>query len=436
MRFLALFLGILAAADASADDWPTPAHDNRRTGFNAETVAPPFKEAWRHDFGEMIDPRVQPVVSDGVVVVATYKGRVHALDAATGKPKWSFETRGPIFHSPSIFGGRVFAASHDRFVYALYLADGREIWRFETGEGVHASPMVEESTVLVGSRDGVFYALDAGTGKEAWRFKTGGPILTTAAADGELVHFASEDLTAYALQRRDGELRWKAKLAGQSVRSYWPAVSGLFVYYRTLPVRSFWQHACNEKADAQNPDRAARVAELLKQDPASRTFFALDRKDGSETVFPVLWTAGGGTVPYPPVVLPGDRIATPAPAGEKTRSSGATSLSIIDENNRKVRDGWMRVIGDESYGFSAAGPWIYASHHDYLWGVDTRLDPDLEKNPVRILGHRDRPVDARSGQGFGNHDNHPGWHAASVARGHLYWITQGSWLFALKGGSR
>jgi hypothetical protein len=201
-------------------------------------------------------------------------------------------------------------------------------------------------------------------------------------------------------------------------------------------VRSFWQHGYNEKADAQKPDRAARVAELLRQDPLSQCFFAFGKKDGAETVFPVLWTAGGGTVPYPPVVLPGERIATPAPAGEKTSSSGKTSLSIIEETNRKVREGYLGVIGDESYGYSAAGPWIFSSHHDYLHCVDSRLDPDAEKNAVTVLGHRDRPVDDRSAQWFGNHDNHPGWHAASVARGHVYWITQGSWLFALKGGAR
>lgn len=432
----AVLLVLLLAGEAVADDWPTLAHDARRTGYTSESVGPPFREAWRHDFEEMIDARVQPIVSEGVVLVTTYRGRVHALDARTGRPRWVFETRGPVFHSPSVSGGRVFVASQDRFVYALHLADGREIWRFETGEGVHASPLVEEGIVLVGSRDGIFYAIDAGTGRERWRFRTGGPVLTTAAADGGLVYFASEDLFAYALQSGDGALRWKRRLMGQSVRSYWPAVSGTFVYFRTLPVRTFWQHAYNERADAGNPDRASRVAALFKSDPWSQTFFALDRKTGEETVFPVLWTAGGGTVPHPPVLLPGGFIATPAPAGEKTRSSGATSLALIEESSRRVRDGYLRVIGDESYGFSAAGPWVFSSHHDYLHAVDTRLEPDAGKNPVAILGRRDRPVDGLSPQWFGNHDNHPGWHAASVSRGYVYWITGGSWLFALKGEGR
>ncbi len=435
LRASLFLLPLAIAADVFADDWPTLQHDNRRTGYTSEAIGPPFKEAWRHDFGEMIDCRVQPIVAEGVVLVTTLKGRVHALDALTGKPRWVFETRGPVFHSPTVFGGRVFVASHDRFVYALYLADGREVWRFETGEGVHASPLALEGVVYVGSRDGLFYAIDASSGKEAWRFRTGGPILTTAASDRDVVYFASEDLHAYALRRQDGDLRWKGRLAGQSARSYWPVVTDAFVYFRTLPVRSFWQHNYNEKANVPVPDRAARVAGFLKQDPLSRCFFAFDRRDGKETVFPVLWTAGGGTVPFPPVALPGDRIATPAPTGERTRSSGQISLSILEENSRRVRDGYLRVLGDESYGFSAAGPWIFSSHHDTLHCVDGSLDPDHGKNTILVLGARDRPVEGAP-QWFGNHDNHPGWHAASLARGHVYWITGGSWLFALKGGSR
>jgi len=433
-RVGALLLVLLFSGRAFANDWPTLAHDPRRTGYTPEFVAPPFREAWRRDLGEMIDVRVQPIISEGVVLVTTYRGRVHALDAGTGRPRWIFETRGPIFHSPSVWGGRVFVASQDRCVYALHLADGREIWRFETGEGIHASPLVEEGVVLVGSRDGFFYALEAGTGGERWRFRTEGPILTTAAAEGGLVYFASEDLHAYALQISDGKLRWKRRLVGQSVRSYWPVVSESFVYFRTLPVRSFWQHAYNERADSGNPDRTSRVAALFKGDPWSQTFFALDKRSGEETVFPVLWTAGGGTVPHPPVLLPGGRLATPAPAGERTRSSGPTSLALIEESSRRVRDGYLRVLGDESYGFSASGPWIFSSHHDQLQVVDSRREPDPERNPITLLGRRDRPVDERAPQGFGNHDNHPGWHAASVARGHVYWITGGSWVFALRGG--
>ncbi len=429
-------IALLLLASTAPQDWPTLQQNNRRTGYVPEAVAPPYKEVWRHDFEEMIDVRVQPIVAGGLVLVATYKGRLHALDAAAGARRWVFQADGPLFSSPSVAGGRAFLSSQDRFVRALDLASGKETWRFETGEGIHAAPAVEEGTVYVGSRDGIFYALRAEDGKEVWRLKTGGPIVLTAAIDGGTVYFGSEDLHAYALDRKTGALLWKRKVIGQSLRSYWPVVSERFVYYRTLPVRSWAQHPHNVQVDMKNSDRLARVAELFRKDPASQSFFAFDRTTGEETIFPVLWTAGGGTVPHPPVVLPGGRIATPAPAGERTASSGGSSVSVIDEATRAARPGYVRVIADESYGYSAAGPWLFSSHHDYLHAVDTRKDPDFSKNTITLLGHRDRPVDERAAQWFGNHDNHPGWHAASIALGHVYWISQGSWLFVFKGESR
>ena len=436
-RLLSLTACALLAAGgaAAAADWPTLQQNNQRTGFTPEVIAPPYNEVWRRDIGEMIDVRVQPIVADGLVLVAAYKG-LHALDASGGQPRWVFRPGGLFFSSPAVAGGRVYISNQDRNIYCVNLADGREIWRFQTGEGVWAAPTVEDGTVYVGSRDGIFYALSADTGREIWRFQTAGPILLTAAIGGEVVYFGSDDMNAYALNRRNGQLLWKRPLIGQSVRSYWPVVSDNFVYFRTLPVRSFWQHQFNVKVDTSNPDRLARVREWLEKDPYSKCFFAFDPRTGEETVFPVLWTAGGGTVPFPPVVLPGNRIATPAPAGERTASSGSSSLSIIYEKTQRSTPGYIRVIADESYGYSASGSIVFSGHHDYLQYVDVSLEPAQQRNTHTIIGTRDRPADGQSPQWFGNHDNHPGWHSPALANGHVYWIGQGSWLWAFKGESQ
>lgn len=435
--------GAIAAAAAAmltvpADgaDWPTAQQNVRRTGYVEEVIAPPYREAWRHDFGEMIDCRVQPIVAEGLVLVPTYKGRLHALDARTGEPRWVFQAEGPFFSSPAVADGRAFIGSQDRCVYAVNLRDGSQAWRVETDEGVWATPAVADGVVYIGSRDGRFRAIDAGSGELLWACDVGAPIASGAALDELLAFFAAEDVCAYAVDRATGMVAWKQPMVGQSAASYWPVVSDRHVYFRTMPVRSWGQHPHNERVDMQNPDRVARVLEHLERDPLSRSFFAFDRRTGQETVFPVLWTAGGGTVPYPPVVLPEGRLLTPAPAGERTRSSGSSSVSVVDEATRAATPGYIRVIADESYGYSASGPYAFSSHHDYLQYVDLRKDPDQARNTVTILGRRDGPVDTNAAQWFGNHDNHPGWHAASLADGRIYWINQGSWLFVFEGESR
>jgi len=419
-----------------ATTWPTLQQNNQRTGYISQPILPPYEEVWRHDFEEMIDCRVQPIIADGKVLVSTYQGNLHALDALGGEKEWVFNAEGPIFHSPAVSGGRVYLASQDSFVYCLDISDGSLIWKFKTGEGIWAAPMVEGEKVYIGSRDGVFYCLGAEEGELLWEFETSQPIVMTAAIKGDKVFFGSENMILYALDRHKGEVLWKQQTMGQSMRSYWPVVSGNYVYCCTLPVRSYWQHEFNVKLDRDNPDRLERVRDWLEKDPWSQTFFAFDAETGEETVFPVLWTAGGGTVAFPPVALDGNRIAMPAPAGERTRSSGTTSLSLIDEKTLKVEPDYIRVIADESYGFSAAGKYVFQSHHDYLRYVDISKPPDRPANTRVILGYRDRPVDARSAQWYPNHDNHPGWHSASLAYNRVYWINQGSWLFVFKGSTQ
>ena len=50
---------------------------------------------------------------------------VHALDAQTGRRRWTFFTEGPVRLAPTVAGGRVYAGSDDGLVYCLQAADGR-----------------------------------------------------------------------------------------------------------------------------------------------------------------------------------------------------------------------------------------------------------------------------------------------------------------------
>ncbi len=55
---------------------------------------------------------------------------VHALDADTGQPKWSFTAGGQVDSPPTIYAGRVLFGSADGYVYCLRAADGQVAWRF------------------------------------------------------------------------------------------------------------------------------------------------------------------------------------------------------------------------------------------------------------------------------------------------------------------
>jgi outer membrane protein assembly factor BamB len=220
-----------------------------------------------------------PAVDGGTVYFGSYDGKFYAVDAANGQLKWKFATPGErrfaakhihgslpegetmpdpfdcYLSSPVVSGGALFFGSGDGNVYALDAASGKLNWKFQTGDVVHASPAIAEGTVFVGGWDSYFYAIDAATGKEKWKFKTGedreifnqvGIQSSAAIADG-IVYFGCRDSNLYAVNARTGEKKWAYNNKGSWVITS-PAVKDGKVYFATSDSALF--HAVDAKNGA------------------------------------------------------------------------------------------------------------------------------------------------------------------------------------------
>ncbi|MEI8383223.1 MAG: PQQ-binding-like beta-propeller repeat protein [Planctomycetota bacterium] len=131
--------------------------------YASEVVAVDWKQkevTWRYASGESEQPfHSSAAVTNRLVVVGGKDKLVHAIDRATGRKAWTFQTRARIESSPVIVGERVFIGSHDGNLYGLNLADGKELWKFNAGKPISAGPAVGEGVLVVGSesRDGKVY---------------------------------------------------------------------------------------------------------------------------------------------------------------------------------------------------------------------------------------------------------------------------------------
>jgi quinoprotein glucose dehydrogenase len=191
------------AAFAADRDWP--AYGGEAAGIrysplkqiNRANVGR-LKVAWTFDTHDGPgDPQTQPIVVRGVLYGVTPTHKVVALDAASGKLRWTFDSgirgRGP---NRSVTwweqGGerRLFAAVQS-FVYALDPETGKQQWRIDLREGlgreaakqsyVLTSPgIVFRDLLIVGGRlpealpaaPGDIRAYDVRTGKMRWIFHT------------------------------------------------------------------------------------------------------------------------------------------------------------------------------------------------------------------------------------------------------------------------
>ena len=60
-----------------------------------------------------------PVRANDVVYIGARDNRIHAIDAASKKKVWSYETRGFVDAAPAVSDGLLYVTSHDGYVYAF-----------------------------------------------------------------------------------------------------------------------------------------------------------------------------------------------------------------------------------------------------------------------------------------------------------------------------
>ena len=119
----------LSALDSQpSNDWPTYRHDAARSGATTCSVPTELKRQWEVDLGGKLSSVV--VASGKVFLAAIDAHTVHALDAATGKPAWTFTAGGRIDSPPTICEGRVLFGCADGWIYSLRADDGVLVWRF------------------------------------------------------------------------------------------------------------------------------------------------------------------------------------------------------------------------------------------------------------------------------------------------------------------
>lgn len=115
-------------AVGSEGDWPMYRRGPARLGSTTAAVAAEVKPLWQAKLGGLLTP---PVAAGGLVLVAARDAHtVHALDAATGAPRWAFTAGGRIDSPPTVHEGLVLFGCADGWAYCLRAADGVLAWRF------------------------------------------------------------------------------------------------------------------------------------------------------------------------------------------------------------------------------------------------------------------------------------------------------------------
>jgi len=200
---------LLFVVDIQAADWPMYQADSARSGYTPEqlperltlrwTYQSPHAptSAWPTRTRQQFDRAYQPVIAGGVLYYGSSADcKVYALDAVTGKIRWTFFTDSPVRFAPVVWQDRLFVAGDDGHLYCLVATDGQLLWKLRGGLKpdmllgndrmisrwpARGGPVVVGDTLYFGAgiwpTEGIFiYAIDPASGKVLWCDDSSGGI--------------------------------------------------------------------------------------------------------------------------------------------------------------------------------------------------------------------------------------------------------------------
>jgi outer membrane protein assembly factor BamB len=145
--------------------------------------------------GDFVDVDTTPVLADGSLYAAAYRGGLHQLDPATGDVRWRHAVEGAS--APIVRHGRLYTTTAGGELQALRADDGSTIWRAAWRSESLSAPEIAGLWVFVSTGGGLSVVSSAtGEIRELWTVYEGISGAPTAAAGRLFVVSNGGDLRA------------------------------------------------------------------------------------------------------------------------------------------------------------------------------------------------------------------------------------------------
>lgn len=324
--------------------------------------------AWSYDFGVSRGIEATPIVSDGVMYVTSTWNVVHALDARTGAPLWTFDPEtdrsagaelccDAVNRGVAIWDGKVFVGTIDGRLVAIDAKTGSKVWDVATTDRskpytITGAPRVVKGKVLIGNGGaeygvrGYISAYDAETGSMAWRFYTvpgdpkdssESPIMKKAAETwtGEWWKYGGGG-TVWDSMAYDPELDllyigvgngspWNQHIRSpeggdnlflSSIVALRPDTGEYVWHYQTTPGET-WDYTATQHLILADLDIDGAKRKVIMQAPKNGFFYVLDRATGefisAKNFVTVNWATGIDSATGRPIENPDARWGGKAP---------------------------------------------------------------------------------------------------------------------------
>jgi outer membrane protein assembly factor BamB len=189
---------------------------------------------------------------------------LYALDLKTGRELWRVQAGDLMTATPALYEDSVICAAFDGKVQAVSARDGKPRWTYDAKLAVPGDLVVSGDRLLVGSRSYDLIALDARSGRELWkRYYWFSWIESPPVVRDGMVYTGSSDATnVYAINLADGTFKWKTSVPGWSWQR--PVVTEDLVIAGTAGAGAF---PASRNGSLVAIDRASRAIKWIHLDP-------------------------------------------------------------------------------------------------------------------------------------------------------------------------
>jgi outer membrane protein assembly factor BamB len=96
-------------------------------------------------------------VSDGIVFVADYEGRLHAVQQKSGKPLWVHDTNAHMWGSPFVVDGRVYIGNEDGILSVLKVSKRKKVLaEIPLTAPMYTTPIVANHTLYIATQNHLY----------------------------------------------------------------------------------------------------------------------------------------------------------------------------------------------------------------------------------------------------------------------------------------
>jgi outer membrane protein assembly factor BamB len=329
------------SAESQSSGWFTYHGNFALDGVAGSSVPDAPEKLWKYKAGNRVE--VTPVGAGGRIYFTSAKGGLHAVDLK-GTEVWKISIAPESFTTPVLLlDGVLLVGSGKGVLHAYDSASGKEKWAYDAGGTVQGTPNRidlpggRKGVLAISQSDGAIHAIDFETGKGAWKGPPGERCDGSAGVGGGLIVMGSCAAALHVYSTEKGEKVRDVPLGKDNEVAGGVAMSGATAFAGTRSGRLacvdvaegkvLWTNGDGQGEAFQTPAVGAKIV-LFGADDGK--LFGLKREDGKQ-----IWAFDTGNRPMSPVIA-GDRAVV---------TSGGTLFVLDLATGKKL---WSAPVSDDT----------------------------------------------------------------------------------------